>query len=313
MMNQSQATNRLKFHAERLGFMDCRVAKADFLEEQAPQLEAWLKHGYHASMRYMERHFDKRLDPRKLVPGAKSVISLAYNYHADQQASSDQERTPQVASYAMGEDYHRVVKDKLFELLDALREELGDVQGRCFVDSAPVMERAWAERSGLGWIGKHGLALKKSEGSFFFLAELIVDAEFVTDHPVADHCGDCTRCIDACPTDAILQPKLLDSERCISHMTIELHGALPKAYQSQVGDWVFGCDVCQQVCPWNRHAKPHQEPRFEPGPWMAWSASDWHEVTEDVFKAVFQSSPISRTGWEGMKRNLAYAGFLKSQ
>jgi len=311
-MTAQQATDRLKFHAKRLGFMDCRVAQAEFLEDEAPKLEAWLQHGYHASMRYMENHFDKRLDPRKLVPGAQSVVSLAYNYYPGAHGELPFDGAPKIASYAWGEDYHRVVKDKLFELLDAIREEVGNIQGRCFVDSAPVMERAWAERSGLGWIGKHGLALKKSEGSYFFLAELIVDAVFEPDQPDTDHCGDCTRCIEACPTDAILQPQLLDSERCISHMTIELHGAMPEAHRNQIGDWVFGCDICQQVCPWNRHATPHQEPRFAPGPWMSWSTSDWRELTEDVFGPAVKDSPLSRPGWEGLKRNLAFAGFLKT-
>ena len=224
-MNSSGAKQVLQMAAMRLGFQACRVARADFLAEEAPSLDAWLAKGYHGSMAYMENHYEKRLDPRKLVPGAKSVISLAYNYFPEKDLADGEK--PRIAKYAYGEDYHRVVKDKLFELLDSLRESLGAMEGRCFVDSAPVMERAWAQRSGLGWVGKNSLLLRKNEGSFFFLAELIVDYDFTPDTPVADHCGTCTRCLDACPTGAIISPEVVDSSRCISHMTIELHGALP--------------------------------------------------------------------------------------
>ena len=288
--------------ADRLGFQACRVARADFLAEEAPSLDAWLAKGFHGSMAYMENHYDKRLDPRKLVPGAKSVISLAYNYFPEKDLADGEK--PRLAKYAYGEDYHRVVKDKLFELLDHLRESLGAIQGRCFVDSAPVMERAWAKRSGLGWVGKNSLLLRKHEGSFFFLAELIVDYDFAPDSPVADHCGTCTRCLDACPTGAIVAPEVVDSSRCISHMTIELHDALPEEHKAVISPWVFGCDICQDVCPWNRHARPNAEPRFSPSEWPDWTSQDWQELTEETFERVFGKSALTRRGLEGIRRNL---------
>ncbi|MEK9830368.1 MAG: tRNA epoxyqueuosine(34) reductase QueG, partial [Schleiferiaceae bacterium] len=271
-MTPEAAKQVLTSAADRLGFQACRVARADFLAEEAPSLDAWLAKGFHGSMAYMENHYDKRLDPRKLVPGAKSVVSLAYNYFPEKDFADGEK--PRMAKYAFGEDYHRVVKDKLFGLLDSLRESLGAIQGRCFVDSAPVMERAWAKRSGLGWVGKNSLLLRKNEGSFFFLAELIVDYDFAPDSPVADHCGTCTRCLDACPTGAIIAPEVVDSSRCISHMTIELHGALPEAHKAAISPWVFGCDICQDVCPWNRHARPNAEPRFSPSEWPDWTSQD---------------------------------------
>jgi epoxyqueuosine reductase len=257
-------------------------------------------------MRYMENHFDKRLDPRKLVPGAKSVVSLAFNYFQEP-SELEADGRPRVARYAYGEDYHRVVKDRLFELLDLLRTGVGDLDGRCFVDSAPVMERAWAERSGLGWVGKNSLILRKNTGSYFFLAELILDYEFVADLPVADHCGTCTRCIDACPTQAIVAPKVVDSARCISHATIELHGALPREMADALNPWVFGCDICQEVCPWNRHAEPHQEPLFNPGTWVEWSLDDWRGASQSAFDAAFGKSAAARTGLERIQRNVVAA------
>ncbi len=305
-MTRTEATTLLKSEAKRLGFIEARVARADFLTDEAPRLEEWLKHGFHGSMRYMENHFDKRLDPRKLVPGAKSVVSLAFNYYPELSDLEGDDR-PRVARYAYGEDYHRVVKDRLFELLDVLRTALGDLDGRCFVDSAPVMERAWAERSGLGWIGKNSLILRKNTGSYFFLAELILDFEFVADLPVADHCGTCTRCIDACPTQAIMAPKVVDSKRCISHATIELHGALPREMAEALHPWVFGCDICQEVCPWNRHAEPHQEPLFNPGSWVEWSLDDWREASQSAFDAAFGKSAAARTGLERIQRNVVAA------
>lgn len=306
-MTRTEATALLKSEAKRLGFIEARVARADFLTDDAPRLEEWLKGGMHGSMRYMENHFDKRLDPRKLVPGAKSVVSLAFNYF---QGPSELEADgrPRVARYAYGEDYHRVVKDRLFELLDLLRTGVGDLDGRCFVDSAPVMERAWAERSGLGWVGKNSLILRKNTGSYFFLAELILDYEFVADLPVADHCGTCTRCIDACPTQAIVAPKVVDSARCISHATIELHGALPREMADALHPWVFGCDICQEVCPWNRHAEPHQEPLFNPGTWVEWSLDDWRGASQSVFDEAFGKSAAARSGLERIQRNVV-AGF----
>jgi epoxyqueuosine reductase len=306
-MTRTEATALLKSEAKRLGFIEACVARADFLSDEAPRLEEWLKHGLHGSMRYMENHFDKRLDPRKLVPGAKSVVSLAFNYFPEPSELEGDDR-PRVARYAYGEDYHRVVKDRLFELLDVLRTAVGDLDGRCFVDSAPVMERAWAERSGLGWVGKNSLILRKNTGSYFFLAELILDYEFVTDLPVADHCGTCTRCIDACPTQAIVAPKVVDSARCISHATIELHGALPREMANALNPWVFGCDICQEVCPWNRHAEPHQEPLFNPGTWVEWTLDDWRAASQSAFDEAFGKSAAARTGLERIQRNVV-AGF----
>lgn len=306
-MTRTEATALLKSEAKRLGFMEARVAKADFLADEAPRLEEWLKHGFHGSMRYMENHFDKRLDPRLLVPGAQSIVSLAFNYYPKPSDLEGDDR-PRVARYAYGEDYHRVVKDRLFELLDVLRSALGHLDGRCFVDSAPVMERVWAERSGLGWVGKNSLILRKNTGSYFFLAELILDYEFVADLPVAEHCGTCTRCIDACPTQAIVAPKVVDSARCISHATIELHGALPREMADAIHPWVFGCDICQEVCPWNRHAEPHQEPLFNPGTWVEWTLDDWRAASQSAFDAAFGKSAAARTGLERIQRNVV-AGF----
>lgn len=305
-MTSREATAFLKAEALRLGFMEARVARADFLSDQAPKLEAWLRQGLQGSMRYLENHFDKRLDPRLLVPGAQSVVSLAFNYFPEP-SSLEGEGRPRVARYAYGEDYHRVVKDRLFELLDGLRSAIGPLEARCFVDSAPVMERAWAERSGLGWVGKNSLLLRKNTGSYFFLAELIVDYAFEPDLPVTDHCGTCTRCIDACPTQAIIAPQVVDSNRCISHATIELHGTLPREMADSLHSWVFGCDICQEVCPWNRHATPHSEPAFAPGGWVEWSLDDWRAASEDAFQDAFGASAAARTGLERIQRNVEAA------
>ena len=306
-MTRTEATQFLKREALRLGFMEARVARADFLADEAPRLEEWLARGLHGSMGYMANHFDKRLDPRLLVPGARSVVSLAFNYYPEP-SELEADGRPRVARYAYGEDYHRVVKDRLFELLDALRSAVGAIDGRCFVDSAPVMERAWAERSGLGWVGKNSLVLRKNAGSYFFLAELVVDYDFVPDLPVADHCGTCTRCLDACPTQAIIAPQVVDSARCISHATIELQGALPREMAESLHPWVFGCDICQEVCPWNRHAAPHEEPKFAPGSWVSWSISDWLDASETAFESAFGRSAAARTGLERIQRN-ALAAF----
>jgi len=297
----------LKAHANQLGFMACRVAKAEFLEEEAPRLDAWLGNGFQGSMAYMNNHHDKRLDPRLLVPGAKSVITLAYNYFPEKDEAEDDH--PKMAKYAYGMDYHRVVKDKLFELMHLLQADLGQIGGRCFVDSAPVMERAWAKRSGLGWVGKHGLILRKGEGSFFFLAELIVDMAFTVDQPVMDHCGTCTKCIDVCPTQAIIAPEVVDANKCISHLTIELKGAMDDAFQGQLKDWVFGCDICQDVCPWNSHSKPHDEPDFMPGKWTEMDLKDWTSMSKEAFDRVFDQHPLKRTGYDGLMRNLKVNGF----
>lgn len=295
--------------AADLGFAAVGIAKADFLEEEAINLDTWLKRGYAGEMGYLERNVDKRLDPRLLFPGTRSVVSLVFNYHnSERPAATD---APRVAQYALGQDYHFVLKWKLKEILKLARARYGDFQGRAFVDSAPVHERAWAKRSGLGWVGKNSLLLNKGMGSYFFLAELLVDLDLAPDAPVQDHCGTCTRCLDACPTGAIIQPQVVDGSRCISYFTIELRGSIPEPYAQQLGDWVFGCDVCQEVCPWNRHAKRHNEPRLEPRPGLLdMSRSDWVELTEETFREVFKGTPIQRTGLEGIRRNLGNQGRL---
>lgn len=292
--------------ARDLGFEAVGIARAAFLSEEAIHLEEWLSQGYAGEMSYLERNVDMRLDPRLLMPGTQSVISLLFNYHnPDEPTAPD---APRVAQYAYGEDYHFVLKWKLKELLKQAREKWGDIQGRAFVDSAPLHERAWAKRAGLGWIGKNSLLLNKSQGSYFFLAELLVDLDLSPDAPVQDHCGTCTRCIDACPTGAIIQPEVVDGSKCISYFTIELKGAIPEPHAAMLGDWVFGCDVCQEVCPWNRHARPHREPRLSPHPrLMDMSKSDWEDLTEETFNAIFKKSPIKRTGLAGIRRNLGLA------
>jgi epoxyqueuosine reductase len=296
-------TRLIKEQAAALGFSFCGVARAEFLEEEAPRLEAWLLQGKHGSMRYMENHFDKRLDPTKLVAGAKSVITLGYNYFPAEDLGG--EGSYKIAKYAYGEDYHFVVKRKLRALLDYVQETIGEVHGRAFVDSAPVMERAWAQRSGSGWIGKNSLLLNKQQGSFFFLAELIIDLELTYDRPVPDHCGTCTRCLDACPTDAITEPYVVDSNRCISYLTIELREAIPDSMQGQWADWIFGCDICQDVCPWNRHAQPHQEPAFAPSAELEnMTNGDWLEITEETFRKVFKKSAVKRAKLSGLRRNI---------
>ena len=252
----------IKTEALRLGFSSCGIAKAEFLEEEAPRLEQWLKNGFHGEMQYMENHFEKRLDPTRLVPGARSVISLQFNYHPQEIQPTD---TYKISKYAYGEDYHPVIKDKLYELFQFIRDNMGDVNGRVFVDSAPVLERTWAKKSGLGWIGKHSLLISKQRGSFFFLAEIIIDLELEYDQEFkTDHCGDCTKCIDACPTEAILPKNTIDGSKCISYFTIELKDEIPTSMKGKFEDWMFGCDICQDVCPWNRFSIPHSEPKFKP-------------------------------------------------
>jgi len=306
MSNPSQNTQLLKQKAKDLGFMHCGVAKAEFLEEDAHQLEQWLKQGMHGQMGYMENHFDKRLDPTKLVPGAKSVVSLVYNYYPENDIAEN--GSYKIAKYAYGKDYHFVVKDKLKELMQYLQSEIGDIEGRAFVDSAPVMERSWAQRSGVGWIGKNSLLLNKGTGSFFFLAELIIDLELEYDGPVQDYCGTCTACIDACPTDAIPEPYKVDASKCISYFTIELKDQIPEDFKGQFKDWIFGCDICQDVCPWNRFSKPHQEPAFNPHPELKdMSKNDWEEITKEVFNELFRKSAVKRTKYDGLKRNISFA------
>jgi epoxyqueuosine reductase len=288
----------------RLGFDFCGISKADFLEEEAPRLEKWLLQNQHGKMAYMQNYFDKRLDPRQLVPGAKSVISLLYNYYTEEKQDPS---APKISKYAYGRDYHFVVKEKLKELVHFINEKIGQVNGRVFVDSAPVLERAWAKKSGLGWVGKNTNLINKNSGSFFFIAEIISDLELMADGPVEDFCGTCTRCIDACPTDAIIQPYVVDGSKCISYFTIELKEEIPVAVKGKMDDWIFGCDVCQDVCPWNRFSKVHREKQFLPSPELiAMNESEWHEITREVFDHLFHDSPVMRTGYDGLKRNLDF-------
>jgi epoxyqueuosine reductase len=303
--DKEKFTAFIKSAAIELGFSFCGIAKAEFLESEAKPLERWLTKGYQGSMHYMNNHFDKRLDPRLLVPGAKSVISLLYNYYPAKDLSAA--GGFKIAKYAYGEDYHLVVREKLHSLLKALQETAGDVQGRVFVDSAPVMERAWASKAGLGWIGKNSLLINKQQGSFFFLAEVIIDLELTYDGPVKDFCGTCTACMDACPTDAIPEPYSVDASKCISYFTIELKESIPAEVEGKFQNWIFGCDICQDVCPWNRFSKPHGEARFNPGESVAgMSKANWIELTEEVFHKAFSKSPIKRAKFEGLKRNIRF-------
>lgn len=297
-------TKRIKEEAKRLGFLSCGISKAGFLEEEAPRLEQWLNKGMQGKMGYMENHFDKRLDPGKLVPGAKSVVSLLLNYFPKETQKEDSYK---ISKYAYGTDYHFVIKDKLKHLLSFINEEIGEVDGRAFVDSAPVLDKAWAAKSGLGWIGKHSNLLSKQVGSFFFIAELIIDLVLEYDTPVTDHCGNCTACIDACPTQAIVEPYVVDGSKCISYFTIELKEEIPSDMKGKFADWMFGCDVCQDVCPWNRFSKGHKEPLFDPKPELLdMSRKDWEEITHDVFQKVFRKSAVKRTGYNGLQRNIRF-------
>jgi epoxyqueuosine reductase len=290
-----------------LGFDFCGIAKADFLEEEAPKLEEWLRRDSHGHMGYLANHFDKRLDPRKLVEGAKTVVSLVYNYYPQTGLPQGTEDI-KLAKYAYGKDYHEVIQEKLREFLMDLREEVGEIGGRSFVDSAPILERQWAQRSGLGWIGKNSLLLNRQLGSFFFLAELIIDLEATPDLPITkDYCGTCTACMDACPTDAIVAPGVVDASRCISYLTIELKEAIPSSFGGKMDNWVFGCDVCNDVCPWNRFAKQHQEPSFLPlNTINEWTKADWDALSEESFTTLFKHSPIKRSKWNGLQRNLRH-------
>lgn len=298
-------TSLIKQRALELGFESCGIAKAEFLEEEAKNLEDWLQKGMHGKMSYMENHFDLRLDPRLLVDGAKSVISLTYNYFPEKIQKNNSYK---IAKYAYGIDYHYVVKEKLKELLNFIQEEIGEVNGRAFVDSAPILEHAWAKKAGIGWVGKNSLTLTKQKGSFFFLAELILDLDLEYDSPIqTDHCGSCTKCIDSCPTEAILSNKTVDGSKCISYFTIELKEEIPDEMSGKFGDWIFGCDVCQDVCPWNRFSLPHREEKFNPkDELLSYSKSEWEDITEDVFSKIFAKSAVKRTKFEGIKRNIDF-------
>lgn len=294
----------IKSEANRLGFLACGISKAGFLEEEAPRLENWLNKNHHGQMAYMENHFDKRLDPTLLVDDAKSVVSLLLNYYPPETQSQESFK---ISKYAYGQDYHFVIKEKLKELLFSIQENIGDVSGRAFVDSAPVLDRAWAAKSGLGWIGKSGNLITQKVGSFYFIAELILDLDLEYDHATTDHCGSCTACIDACPTQAIVAPHIIDGSKCISYYTIELKENIPYEMKGKFDEWMFGCDTCQDVCPWNRFSKSHSEPLFNPNPeLLSFSKKDWIEITEETFRSVFKNSPIKRTKFEGLKRNIKF-------
>ena len=305
MSSAARHAAMVKEIAQKLGFMACGISKAGFLEEEAPRLESWLNQNQHGQMGYMARNFDKRLDPTKLVPGAKSVVSLFYNYFPEN--TPVDVHAPKIARYAYGADYHHVIKDKLFTFMHHIQDQIRTVGGRVFVDSAPVLEKAWAAKSGLGWVGKNTNLIRKQNGSYFFIAELILDLELETDGTVTDHCGSCTACLDACPTDAFVAPYKLDASKCISYFTIELKDAIPNEVKGQFDNWAFGCDICQEVCPWNRFAAPHEEPAFQPKPeLMNMTKGDWNEVTEEVFNRLFEVSAVKRTGFDGLKRNLEF-------
>ena len=286
--------------------MYCGISTADFLKEEAPKLENWLKNEYQGKMDYMNNHFDKRLDPRVLVEGAKSVVSLLLNYYPSE--TQENKSAPKLSKYAYGQDYHFVIKDKLTQLFEFIQEEIGEVGGRIFVDSAPVMDKVWAQKSGLGWMGKNTNLIHPKHGSFFFIAELILDLELEPDGPIKDYCGTCTKCIDACPTDAIVQPYVVDGSKCISYLTIELKDAIiPGEFKSQMENWMFGCDICQDVCPWNRFSKAHSEPKFHPHDnLLKMNKADWEDLTEEVFRELFKNSAVKRTKFSGLKRNIDF-------
>lgn len=294
----------IKEEAKRLGFDHCGISKAEFLEDEAQRFEKWLQQDMHGQMHYMANNIDKRLDPRLLVEGAKSVISLMQNYYPEKEQNAN---APKISKYAYGKDYHFVIKDKLKELLAVINTRIGEVHGRAFVDSAPVLERAWASKSGLGWIGKNSMLIRPQNGSFFFLAELIVDIELAYDGPIKDYCGTCTRCMDACPTQAIVEPNIVDGSKCISYFTIELKDSIPGEEKGKFENWMFGCDICQDVCPWNSFSNPHNEPGLNAKPELLnMNTKDWMDITEESFAKTFWDSPLQRSGYKGIKRNLDF-------
>ena len=298
--------DQIKLEARKLGFDFCGFSKAEFLEKEARQLDHWLSKNYHGEMSWMENHYDLRLDPRKLVPGAKSVISLMLNYYPDKKLPEGKEDL-KISKYAYGEDYHKVIRKKLKALLQRIKELNGDIQGRVFVDSAPVMDKVWAAKSGIGWIGKNSNLINKDGGSFFFLGEIISDLEIEADGPIKDYCGTCTACIDQCPTDAIVSPYVVDGSKCISYYTIELKNAIPQEAKGKMENWIFGCDICQDVCPWNRFSKPTSVKEFFLNEsFTRFSDRDWVEITEEVFEKVFKDSPIKRSTYSGFKRNISF-------
>lgn len=295
----------IKNKSIELGFISCGISKSGFLENEIGRFESWLKNNYHGQMSYMERNFDKRMDTRKLVDGSKSVISLLFNYYPSKEINNNSFK---ISKYAYGNDYHFIIKDKLKTLLSSMRNEIGEIDGRVFVDSAPIMEKAWAKKSGLGWIGKNTNLISKKTGSFFFIAEIIVDLELEYDNEVTDHCGSCTACLDACPTDALYEPYKIDASKCISYFTIELKEQFPNDLKKDFNDWIFGCDICQDVCPWNKFSIPNKEPLLNPKNEInQYSKKDWLELTDEVFKVVFKETPLERTKFKGLKRNIQYA------
>ncbi len=302
--NKEKYSQLIKAESKRLGFLSCGISKAGFLEEEAPRLESWLNKNQHGQMAYMENHFDKRLNPTLLVEDSKSVISLLLNYYPSEEQNKESYK---ISKYAYGQDYHFVIKEKLTELLHTIQSEIGAVSGRAFVDSAPVLDKAWAAKSGLGWIGKNSNLITQKTGSFYFIAELIVDLELDYDYATTDHCGTCTACIDACPTEAIVAPYVVDGSKCISYFTIELKDNLPQEMKGKFNDWIFGCDICQDVCPWNRFSKAHSEPLFNPNPeLLSFTKKDWEEITADTFKKVFANSAVKRTKLNGLQRNIDF-------
>lgn len=305
-MQTQRHTEMIRAEAARLGFGFTGFARAERLEDEARQLERWLNQGAHGRMAYMENHFDLRVDPTRLVPGARSVICLTYNYFTEEKQLDPE--APKISRYAYGTDYHFVVKEKLKELLQFIQDNIGAVDGRCFVDSAPVLERAWAQRAGIGWNGRHTLTIHPKRGSYFFLAEIICDLPLLYDDPIRDHCGTCRRCIDACPTQAIApEGYFLDASKCISYLSIELRDAIPEQFQGKMDNWMFGCDVCQDVCPWNRFSQRHEEPAFEPHPDLTgMSRRDWVELTEETFGRIFKKSAVKRVKYAGLMRNIRF-------
>ena len=307
-MNTAEKYSQLiKAKSKKFGFQNCGISKAGFLEDDANPLENWLKQNFHGEMGYMANHFDKRLDPTLLVEGSKSVISLSYNYFPEDQISTLENF--KISKYAYGQDYHEIIKEILNEMVAELKEEIGDFHCRVFVDSAPVLERSWAKKSGIGWVGKNANLITKQSGSFYFLAEIISDLELQEDSPTTDHCGTCTKCIEACPTDAIVSEKIIDGSKCISYATIELKNEIPESFKNKMEDWMFGCDICQAVCPWNRFSAPHHQEKFKPNHFLENAKkNDWKELSQELFSETFRKSPVKRTKFAGLKRNIDFLG-----
>ena len=304
---QEKYSELIKAKARKFGFQSCGISKAGFLEDDAKPLEEWLNNNYHGKMSYMDNYFDKRLDPTLLVEGSKSVISLSYNYFPEEEASSLD--SFKISKYAYGEDYHQIIKNILQEMVAELKEEIGDFHCRVFTDSAPVLERSWARKSGIGWVGKNANLITKQSGSFYFLAEIICDLELNEDYATTDHCGSCRKCIEACPTDAIVSDKIIDGSKCISYATIELKDEIPESFKNKMEDWMFGCDICQDVCPWNRFSAPNHQEKFKPHQLLrTHTKQDWKELTQEMFSEIFRKSPVKRTKFEGLKRNIEFLG-----